>query len=167
MPELTQKERLQPSLLDRLTDNEPDRQTEPRERRVMSLEQLRECVIRDLRWLMNCENYEAVGELDEYPLVAESTLNYGLPSLSGHAASSLNVFDLERRIRKAILAFEPRILQDSVAVRAIYASQEMNRNALNFEIDGDLWAEPVPMRFLVQTELDLEDGSVTVIPRET
>jgi len=33
MAELTQKERLQPSLLDRLTDDEPDKLSEAREQR--------------------------------------------------------------------------------------------------------------------------------------
>ncbi|HJX53099.1 MAG TPA: type VI secretion system baseplate subunit TssE, partial [Polyangia bacterium] len=36
MAELTPKERLQPSLLDRLTDDDPGRATEPRESRVLS-----------------------------------------------------------------------------------------------------------------------------------
>ena len=31
-----------------------------------------------------------------------------------------------------------------------------NHNALSFEIEGDLWAQPVPLRLLLQTDLDLE-----------
>ena len=166
MPELSQKERLQPCLLDRLTDDEPQKLSEPRDKRIMTIEQLRNSVIRDLSWLMNTENLESAHDLVEFPLVSQSTLNYGLPVLSGHAAATLNVFELEQRIRNAILNFEPRILADSLTVRAIYASQEMSKNALNFEIDGDLWAEPTPMRFLVHTELDLESGTVKIIPRE-
>jgi type VI secretion system protein ImpF len=34
MAELTQKDRLQPSLLDRLTDDEPDKLQESREKRI-------------------------------------------------------------------------------------------------------------------------------------
>lgn len=37
MADLTPKERLQPSLLDRLTDDEPDKQHEAREQRVMNI----------------------------------------------------------------------------------------------------------------------------------
>ena len=37
------------------------------------------------------------------------------------------------------------------------------RNAMTFEIEGDLWAQPLPMRIYLQTELDLEMGDVRVI----
>ena len=39
-----------------------------------------------------------------------SVVNFGLPALSGQTASSLDVTDLTRAIREAILDFEPRIL---------------------------------------------------------
>ena len=41
MAELAPRERLQPSLLDRLTDDEPDQEVESRERRVLSVRGLR------------------------------------------------------------------------------------------------------------------------------
>lgn len=39
----------------------------------------------------------------------------------------------------------------------------MNHNALSFEIEGDLWAQPVPLRLLLQTDVDLESGHVRVL----
>ncbi len=48
MAELTPQERLQPSLLDRLTDDRPQETRESRERRVLSMRQLRASVMRDL-----------------------------------------------------------------------------------------------------------------------
>jgi len=56
MAELAPRERLQPSLLDRLTDDEPDQEVESRERRVLSVRGLREGVLRDLAWLLNTTN---------------------------------------------------------------------------------------------------------------
>jgi type VI secretion system protein ImpF len=53
MVDLTARERLQPSLLDRLTDEEPGSEAESRERRVLSLRALRNGVLRDLAWLFN------------------------------------------------------------------------------------------------------------------
>ncbi|MCY2964699.1 MAG: type VI secretion system baseplate subunit TssE, partial [Planctomycetota bacterium] len=41
MAELTSQERLQPSLLDRLTDDAPDQKSESRERRVLSVSGMR------------------------------------------------------------------------------------------------------------------------------
>jgi type VI secretion system protein ImpF len=58
MAELTPKDRLQPSLLDRLTDEEPDQPQESREKRVLSLNRLRESVLRDLAWLFNASRVE-------------------------------------------------------------------------------------------------------------
>ena len=43
-------ERLQPSLLDRLTDEEPTSQVESRDARVIDIRRLREIVQRDLSW---------------------------------------------------------------------------------------------------------------------
>src|SRR5262245_46106408 len=81
MAELTQKERLQPSLLDRLTDHEPEHRQEAREKRILSPAKLRESVRRDLTWLFNTPNMATMIDLANFPQVASSVLNYGLPSL--------------------------------------------------------------------------------------
>jgi len=62
MAELIPKERLQPSLLDRLTDDEPLQDKESQEQRVLSLRQLRSSVIRDLQWLLNAVDLASVQE---------------------------------------------------------------------------------------------------------
>ena len=103
MAELTTQERLQPSLLDRLTDDNPDNTQESRTKRVLSLRQLRECVIRDLAWLLNTGNLEEVRDLEDYPFVVKSVLNYGMRGLSGHTVTSLNIHEIERRLRQVIL----------------------------------------------------------------
>ena len=162
MAELTPKERLQPSLLDRLTDNEPEQQKEAREKRVLSMRKLRESVQRDLAWLLNTSNLETVQDLDEYPLVSHSVINYGLPDLAGKAASSMDLVGAERMLRQAIWDFEPRILRNTVKVRSVVASDQMNRNAVAFEIEGDLWAQPVPLHLFLRTEIDLDSGSFSV-----
>ncbi len=163
MPELTPQERLQPALLDRLTDEEPGRQQEPRERRVMSKARLRQAVLRDLAWLFNTTRLEANADLSRAPHVRRSVLNFGLPALSGRAASSIDVAALERAIRQAILDFEPRILPSSLGVRAVVqASQLDHHNVIGVEIHGHLWAQPVPLELLVRTEIDLETGKVEI-----
>ena len=53
VPELTSQERLQPALLDRLTDDEPERKQESPEARVINVTRLRAGVLRDFRWLLN------------------------------------------------------------------------------------------------------------------
>lgn len=164
MAELTQKERLQPSLLDRLTDDNPSSRREARDRWVLTLRQLRDAVLRDLTWLLNTDNMHA-DELADHPLVAKSVLNYGFPDLSGITATSIDAKELTRILRQVIRDFEPRLIDKSVKVKVIVTEDQYNRNAVAFEIKADLWAHPVPLDLLLKTEIDLETGHVTVQER--
>ena len=161
MAELAPRERLQPSLLDRLSDDEPGKTAEPRERRVLSLRSLREGVLRDLAWLLNTTNLMSVLDGEKLPHVANSVLNYGVPDISGAAIASLNVGKLERGIRQAIWDFEPRLIRPSVTVRAL-AGGSIDQNKIIFEIEADLWAQPYPERLYLKTELDLERGAIVL-----
>jgi type VI secretion system protein ImpF len=162
MAELTQKERLQPSLLDRLTDDEPHLSQESRDKRVLSPAKLRECVRRDLTWLFNTTNLATTENLDEHPGVARSVLNYGMPDLAGHSASGVDVAALERLLVRVIWDFEPRLLRSSVKVRLFVDERKMDHNAMCFDIQAELWAQPLPLRLFLRTEIDLENGGVNV-----
>ncbi|MGE5154077.1 MAG: type VI secretion system baseplate subunit TssE [Bdellovibrio bacteriovorus] len=162
MAELTPKERLQPSLLDRLMDNEPDKTQESREQRVFSLSRLRDAALRDLAWLLNTTNLAAGRDLSAYPEVATSVLNYGLPDLAGLSVSGTEVAELERALRQAIATFEPRILRHTLSVRLEVNEGQMSHNAMTFLIEGELWAQPVPLRLYLKTEIDLDSGDVKV-----
>lgn len=156
------RNRLQPALLDRLTDDARGEHGEVDDRRVMSKAQLRQAVLRDLGALFNA--VQPLGAAAEaYPLLADSVLNYGLPPLSGQLASKLDVSLLERVIRQAIVRYEPRILPDTLQVRALEASSVLDtHNVIEFEIRGHLWSQPVPLEILLRTQLDLEAGQVEV-----
>jgi type VI secretion system protein ImpF len=157
------QDRLQPVLLDRLTDDEPHVRQEPREQRVVSKARLRRAVLRDLAWLLNATRLEGLQDLERAPLVRRSVVNFGLPGLSGRTASSLDPVDLERAITAAIRDFEPRILPHTLEVRAIRAEHELERhNVVGVEIRGHLWSQPVPLEMLVRTEIDLETGEVDI-----
>lgn len=162
MAELTPRERLQPALLDRLTDNHPLQTEEPIGERVVNMRRLRRSVLRDVAWLLNTVNYQCAQSLDGYPLVARSVLNYGLPELTGRVVASMTPKALEALVRQAILDFEPRILPNTLHVRAIVSEDQMNRNAVGFEIEGDLWAHPMPLHLLIKTEIDMETGHASI-----
>lgn len=162
MAELTPQERLQPSLLDRLTDKAPDTKTESRERRVLSMQRLREAVLRDLAWLLNTGHLETTDDLDAYPQVRDSVLNYGMPDISGISASGADTSELEKAVRQAIIKFEPRISANTVRVRISRDENSMGRNSMVFTIEGQLWAEPTPIALYLKTEVDLETGNVAV-----
>jgi type VI secretion system protein ImpF len=161
--ELSPQERLQPALLDRLTDEDPDTKVEGSDKRVLNKAQLRQAVLRDLAWLFNTTTLESGEDLSSTPYVQRSVLNFGLPALAGETASTLDPTDLERAVREAILAYEPRILPSSLRVRTIVTETQLDQhNVVSVEIEGFLWAQPVPLEMLLRTELDLETGRVEI-----
>jgi type VI secretion system protein ImpF len=160
MAELAPRERLQPSLLDRLTDDEPDQQVESRDRRVLSVRNLREGVLRDLAWLLNTTNLLSVSDVPRLPHLGNSVVNYGMPDMSGASLENMNRADLERAIRQAIWDFEPRLIRSSVSVKAMPVQDSISK--IMFEIQADMWAQPYPERLFLKTELDLDLAHISI-----
>lgn len=203
------KQRLLPSLLDRLTDNEPvHRSIELHEKSIQKIQrelgdltenkasltaeeharrasleseldktrmqyleltalsrsfrEVRDCVRRDLDWLFNAQNYSPSEELQHYPEVMRSVVNFGLPDLAGKTVTGMDIANLERMVKQTLLTFEPRILSRSLNVRFVRDESAQQRNALTFEIDGELWSEPLPIHLRLITELELEDGGALI-----
>ena len=161
MSEIFSNETLQPSLLDRLADDEPSEKKESREKRVLSTKQLRMSVIRDLSWLLNASNRDVMGDMEFCPYVKESVLNYGMPDLSGRVAVGMDIAQLEKILKQTIAFFEPRIIKKTLTVKVL-RTEGMDRTAINFDIEADLWAQPLPLHLYLKTELDLETGEMTL-----
>ncbi|MBC7944047.1 MAG: type VI secretion system baseplate subunit TssE [Burkholderiales bacterium] len=163
MAELMPQERLQPALLDRLTDEQPEKKLETREERVITKTRLRQAVLRDLTWLMNATRLGSSQDFSGCSLAERSVINFGLPSLSGETASSLDVIELERSLKQAILDFEPRIIASTLNLETIVSDSQLDRhNIISVQIRGHLWAQPIPLELLLRTEVDLETGKVEV-----
>jgi len=164
MAELTPSEKLQPCLLDRLSDDHPNSSQESRVQRVVSIQRYREAVLRDLRWLLNTNAHLEEEGLDDFPEVKKSVLNYGIRPLSGASIATLNPGDLERQLTEAIQVFEPRIIRKtfSVKIHTDRSSKDSKGNPtlMTFEIRGELWARPMPDQLFIKTEVDLETGEV-------
>ena len=156
------RDRLQPVLLDRLTDLAPASRVEADDTRVMNKAQIRDAVLRDLAWLLNAVK-PMPGLAESFPQAAASVLNYGLPPMSGQMASRIDINLLERTIKDAIVQFEPRVMEASLQVKALDASSMLDtHNVIEFEISGFLWAQPVPLELLLRTQVDLEAGQIQV-----
>lgn len=157
------KERLQPSLLDRLVARRPEQVGTPL---MITVEVLRDSVRRELAALLSAASLETLvedaKELERCPQVRRSSPNFGMPALAGRTASSVNLAQLERQLTKAIRDFEPRVSGSTLRVRAVGDDGDKHHNRLAFEIEGELWAQPLPQRLLLRTELDLESGQVSV-----
>ena len=61
-----------------------------------------------------------------------------------------------------IWEFEPRLIKNSVKVSWWSTTSKMNHNAMCFDIEAELWAQPLPLRLFLRTEIDLETGGVKV-----
>lgn len=129
---------------------------------VSSLKEIRACVKRDLDWLLNASQYAPQEDLDGYPDVACSVLNYGMPDLTGKTVSGFDVRFMERLLKQVIVNFESRIIRNTLTVRVIADKTLFDHNALVFEIEGELWAEPQPLHLHLRTEFELESGNVSV-----
>jgi type VI secretion system protein ImpF len=158
MVDLTPSERLQPCLLDRLTDDEPTAKLERRESRVMNPTRYRQAVLRDLAWLMNAHAHIEADGFDAFSEVPSSVLNYGVRDVTGSSIRDTSAEDIERQLRESIARFEPRINPQSVSIRTVVEPDEMSHRAIRFEIRGVLWAKPIPESLFIKTELDLETG---------
>ena len=157
------QDRLQPALLDRLTDDDPGSRTESADSAVMSRTRLRQAVLRDLSWLFNCTRLSDSELPEGLPEVRRSVLNFGLPALSGSTASSLDVPALEQQVREAIVLNEPRILAHTLVVEALVSDALLDHhNQISFRIAGQLWSQPVPLELLLHTDIDLETGRVEI-----
>ena len=156
-------DRLQPSLLDRLTDDEPLKQSEPQDAAAMTRTRLRRAVLRDLAWLFNAINFEADQSLADHPHARTSTLNYGIPALSGTKLTEINFSEFDQALTDAIIAFEPRLLADTVHVQSMTTEDQLaHKNMLGFEVRAKLWAMPYPLELLLRSNLDLESGLVVL-----
>ncbi len=156
MADLNRAERLQPSLLDRLTDLAPDNRKEALDQQTLTMAQLRKAVLRDLGWLLNATNLDTVDSLPAGSLAARSTLNFGIPGIAGSQALDQRTGSLERMVADAIRAYEPRIRPETLQVRARPLNRSKGLPTLVLEISGELWAQPVPQQLFLETSIELE-----------
>ncbi len=117
MSDRTIAERLQPSLLDRLTDNQPTEKTERRDDRVIDLRQMREIIQRDLAWLLNTSDNSALIDERQYPNVVKSVLNYGIKEVAGDFSTKERAEIIRKSIAASILSYEPRIHPGTIDVQ--------------------------------------------------
>ncbi len=163
MANLRAQDRLQPALLDRLTDEDPESRVEAVESRVINRTRLRDMVLRDLAWLFNAARSSDSAAWEAAPMAVHSVVNFGLPPMSGQSLSSVDLISLQERVRQAILDFEPRILPDTLTVHTLSnEAQADHYNLIGFRITGQLWAQPVPMELMLHTDIDLETGRVEI-----
>ena len=163
MVDLSFQDRLQPALLDRLEDDEPDKKQESVEKRTITKRNMRQSVLRNLVWLFNTTGIESSVDFTALPYAERSVINYGLSALSGQIISDLDVSRLEQMIRQAIVRFEPRILPDSVNIKVVNSESQVNRhNMLNIQFNCDLWAQSEVVELSIEAQIDKDTGKIVI-----
>jgi type VI secretion system protein ImpF len=148
---------LNPSLLDRLLDDNPGIQQEVTVTPQQSLRNLHQAVRRDLEVLLNtrrrCATYPAhLKELDK------SLVNYGIPDFTGaNLSSQESRSQFVRVIETVIRRYEPRF--KSVRATLLDNVEPLDRT-LRFRIDAVVYAEPAPENLVFDSSLEPVTGNV-------
>ena len=178
MAEKTSRSRLNPTIFDKLVaDNsisgmrgseleELDQQSPLNQ--YFSLPQLerfneaalRATVRREMSWILNTTNLGSAVDLEPYPHVQTSVLNFGVPDLAGKSLTGRMVLQRARDIRTALLAFEPRIETASLEVEV--SDQVERENSITFVIKADVRSavRAIPVKF--RTDLEVETADVLI-----
>lgn len=159
MADRTITERLQPSLLDRLTDPDPGELKERREDRVIDVRRLRDIIQRDLAWLLNTNNHETMIDVDTYPNVVNSVVNYGLREVAGELSSVERALKIRSMIHMAIERFEPRIRAGTLDVE-LRVDSGSSESVISYDIRAEMWAQPMPLELYLRSEVNVATGEL-------
>lgn len=117
-------------------------------------------VRRELAWLLNTTHLGAVIDLEDYPHVQTSVLNYGVPDMAGKSLSRRMIAQRARDIRNTIRAFEPRIEEKSLVVEPIDSIERVN--SITYLIQGDITSAVKAMPVKFRTDIEADTAAATV-----
>src|SRR4030065_2043427 len=136
---MNQNQDIHASILDRLIDEQPGISREPVRHRVLSINQIKASVIRDLENLLNARR-QITPVPAEYREVSNSLFVYGLRDFTSEDPRSPSIKQqLRNDVEKTISRFDSRLRH--VMVR-LEASAQNERN-VRFRISGLLVVDPV------------------------
>jgi len=155
----TTTQALTPSILDRLIDNEPQRQVEAAASRNQVIRELRESVRRDLETLLNTR-IPCVGNPKKWLADQSSIINYGIPDHSGlNLNNDDDREDFAKQIQKIILHYECRF--KSVHIKVLSGDDAYDRT-FRFRIDALLKVEPAVKAIVFDSSLEKVSRKFTV-----
>ena len=151
---------VQPSLIDRLTDENPRASADPRTTYAESLRQFKLSVQRDLEWLLNTRRTPEPPPEDLTEL-SRSVYNYGIPNVTSLSRDSLPARKrLLRQVEEALMLFEPRLT--GVRLSLVDLEGEERRRELRFVVEATLRLDPTPEQVVFDTVLHYSSGQVDV-----
>lgn len=168
MATISVKKRLKPFLLDRLTDEAAGMRLHSAEfvarmpEQFLTTQQYRDSVLRDLQNLFNAHALPLAEDIERYPRVARSVVNYGMPDIASMYIEGISRAELQRMIVRVIERFEPRILPHTLKVTVQDGGGADLPTGIQVEIEAEIWAVPMPELIFLKTEIDLGTGRVDV-----
>jgi type VI secretion system protein ImpF len=149
---------VQPSLLDRLTDLEPEVAADRPTTRDASERDYRAGVQRDVEQLLNTRR-TIVRPETPLPQLARSVYAYGIPDTSGLAAAAESTRkELLTSVADTLRRFEPRLGDVVVAPR----DGERHALEMRFAITATLRMDPSPEQIVFDTVVEVASGTYDV-----
>lgn len=138
------------SILDRLSDDQPEIVREGSMSRTQSLRKLKQSVVRDLAWLLNTRqspDEEWSGATD----LKTSLLSFGLPDFTGlNPRNHKDREKLRHSIEAVIGHYEPRLKRVRITVHPL-----SDDRSLHFRVTALLNLQPSPEPIVFDTVLNL------------
>jgi len=152
-----------PSLVDRLSNDEPDfydstdvdasgqiRRQANKARTREAVKRYEDSVRRDLEWLFNSRRVKD-DRLAKYPELQSSVFCYGIPDLNSEDPSRTHDKDeLLHNMEDAVARFDRRLCDLTIE----FGSPVLGSHLLHFQISGVVMMDPVPAEVAFQSSLD-------------
>jgi type VI secretion system protein ImpF len=153
---------VQPSLLDRLTDDAPKSTVDPRVTYAESLREFKGSVQRDLEWLLNTRRVP-IQLSDDLEELQRSVYAFGIPDITSMSRDSQESrLRLLQRVEDALTTFEPRLENVKVSMVEVDGQNEHSRRELRFVVEATLRLDPTPEQVVFDTVLNFSSGQIDV-----
>jgi type VI secretion system protein ImpF len=123
--------------------------------------QLRREVARDLESLLNTVAMESAEDIQAFPAVRNSILNFGLPDIAHRSIDEGGVDDVKDEIRTALMNYEPRLAPESILAMRDETVDKAELK-VRFVVRAELRCEPVNVPVEFVADVELESGSIQV-----
>ena len=124
-------------------------------RRIGNDQALREDLSEDLVTLLNTVSLASAVDLDAFPFVAKSIVNFGLADLASKTADTAVLDKVGEELQAALKNFEPRLAAETISIERDTAVDSTELK-VRFLIHADMRASPidVPVDFVADIEID-------------
>lgn len=147
---------------ERVTDASGERVLSERgsvRRRGANENQLKRNLEIDLSNLMNTVDLGSCLDIDDYPNIRRSILNYGLRDLTHLTSDEVRSLDIVRGLKEALLNQEPRLIGETLRVNLRPGFDDVDQK-IAFDVSAEMACRPVDIPLEFVAEIDVGSGKV-------